>query len=94
MALGGPIFGELTGDANADRILSLLRSEGQMTRNDLFDALGCNVSSARIEHALDLLHRSNRIKTWKVAPESGKGRLRTVHEAVNASANWEQNSTR
>lgn len=76
------IFGDLTGDAVADRILTMLTTEGQMTRNDLTDAFGRNVSSARIGHSLDLLHRAGRIQVWKVAPSSGKGRPRTIYEAV------------
>jgi hypothetical protein len=87
------IFGDLTGDAIADRILNLLQTEGQMTRNDLYDAFGRNVSSARIGHALDLLHRSNRIKAWRVAPEGGKGRPQTVYEAINATTDAEESST-
>jgi hypothetical protein len=76
------IFGDLTGDAVADRIVSMLTTEGQMTRNDLTDAFGRNVSSARIGHALDLLHRSDRIHVWKIPPSGGKGRPRTIYEAV------------
>lgn len=90
------IFGDLTGDAIADRILSLLHAEGQQTRNELYDAFGRNVPSARISHALDLLHRSNRIRAWKKPPESesGKGRPRTVYEAANPNADSEASSTR
>lgn len=88
------IFGDLTGDAIAVRLLVLLQTEGQMTRNDLYDAFGRNVSSARISNALDLLHRAKRILARKVAPESGEGRPRTVYEAVNANADPEVSTTR
>lgn len=88
------IFGDLAGDAMAVRLLVLLQTEGQMTRNDLYDAFGRNVSSARISNALDLLHRAKRILARKVAPESGEGRPRTVYEAVNANADPEVSTTR
>jgi len=74
------IFGDLTGDAVADRILALLHTEGQMTRNDLFDAFGRNVPSARIGNALSMLHENGRIQVWKLPPEGGKGRHRTLYE--------------
>lgn len=76
------IFGELTGDSIADRILEMLTAEGRMTRSELYDAFGRNVPSGRIGHALNLLHRSGRIQVWKVAPEGGKGRPRTIYEAI------------
>ncbi len=79
------IFGELTGDAVADRIITMLRSEGRMTRNDLMDAFGRNVPSARIGHALDLLHQSNQIRAWRVSSDTGKGRPRTYYEATTSS---------
>lgn len=76
------IFGELTGDMVADRILSLLRTEGRMTRNELHDAFGRNIPSARVGQAIELLHQGNRIRAWKVSPAGGKGRPRTVYEAI------------
>jgi hypothetical protein len=76
------IFGDLTGDGVADRILGMLITEGQMARNEIYDAFGRNIPSARIGHALDILHRGNRIRAWKVAPSGGKGRPRTVYEVV------------
>lgn len=88
------IFGNLTGDAIADRILSMLQTEGQMTRNDLYNAFGRNVPSARIGHALDLLHWSGRIRVWKIPPDGGKGRPRTVYEAAHAGTESDLTSTR
>jgi hypothetical protein len=76
------IFSDLTGDAVADRILGLLRSEGRQTRNDLYEAFGRNVTSARIGRALELLHEAGRIRQWKVTPEGGRGRPITCCEAV------------
>jgi hypothetical protein len=76
------IFGDLTGDAVADRIFAVLRSEGSMTRNEISDAFGRNVPSSRIGQALDLLHQGGRIRVWREPPAGGQGRHRTVYEVV------------
>jgi hypothetical protein len=76
------IFGDLTGDDIADRAYATLRAEGRMSRNELMNAFGRNVSSARLGHALELLHQAGRVRAWRESPEGGKGRPRTVYEAV------------
>lgn len=73
------IFGDLTGDTVADRILALLQTDPRMSRTDITDALGRNIPSARIGVALDTLHNAGRLQAWK---ERGKGRPTTVYELV------------
>jgi hypothetical protein len=58
------IFGASLGDRIADEIMRRLRQagDGGMTRNELRDAFGRNVSSERIGAALDLLRRRGRAR--------------------------------
>jgi hypothetical protein len=50
------LFGDAVGDPIADTILAALRQR-PMTRNDLYNLFGRNVSRSRIEQALGLLAR-------------------------------------
>ena len=50
------IFGDAVGDPVADTILAALRQQ-PMSRNDLYNLFGRNVSRSRIEQALGLLAR-------------------------------------
>jgi len=81
------IFGDLTGDAIADRILAVIRSDGDQSRRDISDLFGRNVSSARIGQALELLLADGKVESYKVEPE-GLGRPATYYRAkrVRASA--------
>jgi hypothetical protein len=74
------IFGELTGDSVADRILSLLRASGTMTQSEISDALGRNQSAARLASALQLLHSSGRIIAKRPKQTGQRGRPATWYE--------------
>jgi hypothetical protein len=73
------IFGDATGDAIADRVLSALRSNGPMAQNEIVDLFGRNVSASRLSAALETLLRVNKVRS--VREETG-GRPRTLWEAV------------
>lgn len=77
------IFGDLTGDSVADRILAVIRSDGDQSRRDISDLFGRNVSSARIGQALELLLADNKVESYKVEPE-GLGRPATYYRAKKA----------
>jgi hypothetical protein len=49
------IFGDSTGDPNADTILAALRASGPLDRNSLVDFFGRNLNRSRMDHALGLL---------------------------------------
>lgn len=57
------IWGDMTGDAIADRILEALRAEPThlMTRTAINDLFGGNKASRQIQSALNLLHRELRL---------------------------------
>ena len=74
------IFGDLTGDAVADRIIALLKATDHLTQTEISDALGRNQPAARITNALDLLHRSGRIVAKRVRQQSGPVRPVTRFE--------------
>lgn len=74
------IFGDLTGDAIADRILAVIRSDGDQSRRDISDLFGRNVSSSRIGQALELLLADGKVESYKVEPE-GLGRPATYYRA-------------
>ena len=69
------IFGEMTGDATADRILSALGECGEMSETDIRDLFGRNKTSAEIQLALAALLRAGKAKSVEV--ETG-GRPKTV----------------
>ena len=58
------IFGDATGDAMADDILWALQTAGAkgMTRTEIRDHFGRNKKSERVNQALALLLRSNRVR--------------------------------
>ncbi|MBA2453560.1 MAG: DUF3987 domain-containing protein [Chloroflexia bacterium] len=80
------IFGDLTGDDVSDRILDALRTEGEQTRTQLYDAFGRNVPSARIGHSLTLLHEGGKITVWKQKSQPGGGRPSTIYRLVEREA--------
>lgn len=80
------IFGDLTGDAVADRILAVIRSDGDQSRRDISDLFGRNVASARIGQALELLLADAKIESYKVEPD-GLGRPATYYRAKKARGN-------
>lgn len=80
------IFGDLTGDAVADRILAVIRSDGDQSRRDISDLFGRNVASARIGQALELLLADSKIESYKVEPE-GLGRPATYYRAKKIRGN-------
>lgn len=51
----GYIFGDKTGNKDADRILDALRTEGSKTRTEIYLVFGGNINSERLQAALDLL---------------------------------------
>lgn len=52
------IFGDSTGDPNADQILRALRAAGELTDTELSGVFGRNISAARLNQAKALLVRS------------------------------------
>lgn len=76
------IFGDLTGDAFADRIYQILLREGPMSRNDIRDQFSRNPSAARLEQALEILLQTGKIISWTERPEGGEGRNRTVYDVA------------
>jgi hypothetical protein len=67
------VFGDATGDAIADDILSALRTSGDkgMTRTEIRDFFGRNKKSERVNQALDHLQRAGRIRR-EVEPTGGR----------------------
>lgn len=74
------LFGDLTGDAVADRILGLLRSSGAMTQTEISDALGRNQSAARLANALHILHTSKRVIAKRKKKPGKPGPSPTIYE--------------
>lgn len=77
------IFGEIMGDEIADDILIMLRTEGKLTRTQIYDGLGRNTRKAAITRALDLLLQSGLAQTGKMP--SGGGRPIEVWTAVQVT---------
>jgi VirE N-terminal domain len=69
------LFGESLGDRAADRIQDELHCAGLrgLTRNDLREVFNRNLTSAKIEAALGLLHRQ-KLAHWSKEPRAGGGR--------------------
>ena len=63
------IFGDKTGDKNADRILEALRTEGEKTRSELFLVFNGNIKAERLQAALDLLLEHDYAQREKRAPK-------------------------
>lgn len=85
------IFGELTGDALADRIAALLQA-GPMARTGLVDALGRNVSASRIDRAIELLMHDGRIEMLIEPDRDGikGGRRRTFYRLLQIPSELKQ----
>lgn len=49
------VFGDSTGDPEADRILAALRYNGPMGKTDLHELFGRNISARKLDRALELL---------------------------------------
>jgi len=81
------IFGELTGDTTADRILAALAEHGEMSETDIRDIFGRHKSSNEIDLALGSLLRSGRAKA--VTVPTG-GRPRTVWQRCDQSVKSDQ----
>lgn len=75
------IFGDLTGDPVADRIISVLRRSGEMTQSDVSEVFGRNVPATRLSQALEVLLNAGQVMVWQEAPETGRGRPRTLWKA-------------
>jgi len=69
------IFGELTGDTTADRILDALTEHGEMTETEIRDLFGRHKSSKQIDIALTALQRAGKAKPEAVATG---GRPKTI----------------
>jgi len=74
------IFGDSTGNPLADRALAALRTSGAMTRKDLFDLFGRNVSAAQLDRAIETLVTQGKISVSQAEPD-GPGRPATVYVA-------------
>jgi len=74
------IFGGRFGDPVADALLSALRLRPEgMTKTELSSELGRNASAARLDGALGLLLRSNRVQMHKREAQGGKGKPAQVY---------------
>lgn len=80
------IFGDLTGDGVADRILSMLRTNDAMTQTHISDALGRNQSAARIANAIHILHTSRRIIAKRQKTQGKRGPATTWYELAPEKA--------
>lgn len=80
------LFGDMTGDTVADRIFDILKLHGRSTRNEVSEALGKHTPAARIETAIQLLHRSGRIEVMRGMPPGGRGRPITAYQLATRAA--------
>jgi len=71
------VFGDLTGDAIADRILAVLK-RGPLSQTDIYELFGRNVSAPRTGQALETLVKEGRIVGTRIEPEGGRGRPKTI----------------
>lgn len=71
------LFGTLTGNPIADRILALLRDGIQMTQTDISNALGTHVKAASMASAIHHLKQTGRIVEERLRPAGGTGRTAT-----------------
>lgn len=69
------IFGDATGDAVADRIVSALRTQGAMSETDISGLFGGNKKASQIHQALHMLNRVGMIVSEVVKTD---GRQKTV----------------
>ena len=70
------IFGDSLGDPLADEVLRALRTDGPLSRNDIYQRWGRHRGAAQIEHALGLVH------------EYGKARLERRETAGRPVEIW------
>jgi 5S rRNA maturation endonuclease (ribonuclease M5) len=77
------IFGESLGDRVSDRVLDELRCAGAdgLTRSALRDVFAKNITTAKLDAALALLHRF-KFAFWRTESRQGVGRPSTVWRAV------------
>src|SRR5262249_61308016 len=70
------IFGNSTGDPVADRILTALQEQGEMTRTEISDELfGRNMPRTRIDRAITTLTQAGLITIEQItAPKGGRPR--------------------
>lgn len=65
------IFGDSTGDPVADRIFSAIQEKGAMTRTDVCDLFGRNMSAKEIDRAITILTEAKRIECEEVKDPKG-----------------------
>lgn len=65
------IWGERTGNKDADRILNALRTEGEKVRSELFLLFSGNIKAERLQAALDLLLEHGYAQREERAPKEG-----------------------
>lgn len=75
------IFGDVTGDHVADRILTVLRETGESSQTDISDLFGRNVPASRLAAAIEVLISLGKIAVRKVQ-ENPRGRPVTYYCAV------------
>jgi hypothetical protein len=73
------IFGTVTGDPLADRVLDIIRAKPGITQTGLSGALGRNTASADMVWAVDLLEKSSLIESASVL---SPGRPKTTYRAI------------
>jgi len=71
------LFGTLTGNPIADRILALLRDGIEMTQTEISNALGTHVKAAAMASAIHHLKQTGRIVEERLRPAGGTGRTAT-----------------
>lgn len=71
------LFGTLTGNPIADRILALLRDSIEMTQTEISNALGTHVKAAAMASAIHHLKQTGRIVEERLRPAGGTGRTAT-----------------
>jgi hypothetical protein len=71
------LFGTLTGNPIADRILALLRDGVEMTQTEISNALGTHVKAAAMAAAIHHLKQTGRIVEERLRPAGGTGRTAT-----------------
>ncbi|MGH7783994.1 MAG: DUF3987 domain-containing protein, partial [Candidatus Binatia bacterium] len=69
------IFGEMTGDPTADRILAALEAQHEMTETDIRDLFGRHKTTKEIDRGLGMLKAAGKIKDEMIATG---GRPKTI----------------
>lgn len=65
------VFGDKTGNKEADRILRALRTDGQKARSELFLIFNGNIKADRLQNALDLLSGCGYARSEVIPPKEG-----------------------